>query len=85
MKVLITIVSFLVLVPALGATPDRDTTLRTMLEQIRSDFQDLALDLPFEKITGGREQTVRDRFKDASRTLTEAGREVARDSAKAAS
>ena len=82
MKVFITILSFLILVPALGAASDKDASLRNVLEQAHLDFQDLALDLPFEKISGGREQAVRERFKDATRTLMEAGREVGQDNGK---
>ena len=82
MRYLITLLSFSVFIPTLVAAPDWDANLRSVLEQAHSDFLTLSLDLPFEKVAGGREQTVRDRFKDATRTLMEAGREVGRDNAK---
>ena len=57
----------------------KDAGLQNLLQQSYEDFQNLALDLPFAKITGGRDHTVRERFRAAARTLMEAAREIDRD------
>jgi hypothetical protein len=63
----------------IASADDKTAGIRNLLQQAQRDFLDLAADLPFGRVGLGREQLVRDRFKEASRNLDDAVREVGRD------
>ncbi len=64
-----------------GTTPRQ---VKQNLLRAQVQFQELAIDLPFEKVYGTWKERVRENYKTASRNLTEAANEMDRDPKRAA-
>lgn len=81
MKVKGVLLALSLALPVFGASVQqvKQTLLRTQTE-----FQELAIDIPFDKVYGSWKEKVRENYKTANRTLTEASTEMDRDPKRAA-